>query len=132
MKNNIKISALVVAHNEENKLSDCLKNLVYADELVVILDKTNDRSDIIAKKYGARIYKGSWDIEANRRNFGIKKCKGDVRYLLNIMKMSKTNGGDKIKIKEAKKIIAFMERDNFFETKEMYKALINFYQYGFA
>ena len=30
MKNNIKISALVVAHNEENKLASCLKNLVYA------------------------------------------------------------------------------------------------------
>ncbi len=25
MKNNIKISALVVAHNEENKLANCLK-----------------------------------------------------------------------------------------------------------
>ena len=40
MKNNIKISALVVAHNEENKLANCLKNLVYADELIVVLDKT--------------------------------------------------------------------------------------------
>ena len=75
MNNNIKISALVVAHNEENKLSDCLKNLVYADELVVVLDKTNDKSEIIAKKFGAKVFKGSWNIEANRRNFGIKKCR---------------------------------------------------------
>ena len=43
MKNNIKISALVVAHNEENKLASCLKKLVHADELVVVLDKTNDK-----------------------------------------------------------------------------------------
>ena len=77
MKNNIKISALVVAHNEENKLASCLKKLVYADELVVVLDKTNDKSEIIAKKFGAKVYKGSWNIEANRRNFGIKKCLGD-------------------------------------------------------
>ena len=77
MKNNIKISALVIAHNEEDKLASCLKKLVYADELVVVLDKTNDKSNIIAKKFGARIYKGSWDIEANRRNFGIKQCLGD-------------------------------------------------------
>ncbi len=77
MKNNIKISALVIAHNEEKKLSSCLKNLVYADELVVVLDKTNDKSKVIAKKYGARVFEGNWNIEANRRNFGIKKCLGD-------------------------------------------------------
>ena len=50
MKNNIKISALVVAHNEENKLESCLKKLVHADELVVVLDKTNDKSEIIPVK----------------------------------------------------------------------------------
>ena len=76
MKNNIKISALVVAHNEENKLASCLKKLVHADELVVVLDKTNDKSEIIAKDL-AKVFKGSWNIEANRRNFGIKKCLGD-------------------------------------------------------
>ena len=75
MKNNIKISALVVAHNEENKLASCLKNLIYSDELVVVLDKTKDKSDIIAKKFGAQVYKGSWNIEANRRNFGIKSVR---------------------------------------------------------
>ena len=32
MKNNIKLSALVTAHNEENKLASCLKKLDYADE----------------------------------------------------------------------------------------------------
>ena len=77
MKHNIKISALVIAHNEEKKLASCLKNLIYADEIVVVLDKTNDRSNIIARKYGAKIYRGNWYVEANRRNFGIKKCSGD-------------------------------------------------------
>ena len=59
MKNNIKISALVVAHNEEIKLASCLKKLIYADEIVVVLDKTNDKSEIIAKKFRAKIYKGN-------------------------------------------------------------------------
>ena len=31
------ISALVVTHNEEMHLSDCLQALVFADELVVVL-----------------------------------------------------------------------------------------------
>ena len=77
MKKKIKLSALVVAHNEEKILSSCLKRLKYSDELVVVLDRTNDNSKSIAKKYGARIYEGSWKVEAKRRNFGIQMCKGD-------------------------------------------------------
>ncbi len=77
MNNNKKISALVVAHNEEKILAECLKRLVYADELVVILDRTNDKSKFIAKKYNAKVYEGEWPVEADRRNFGITKCKGD-------------------------------------------------------
>ena len=58
-------------------------------------------------------------------DYVIKKCKGDVRYLLNIMRMSTVNSEGKIKIKEVKKIVAFMERDNFFETKEVVHNIFN-------
>ncbi len=77
MKNSIKLSALVVAHNEEEKLNSCLNKLSAADEIVVVLDKTNDNSKKIAKKYTKNIYEGSWELEGKRRNFGLKKCKGD-------------------------------------------------------
>ena len=48
MKN---ISALIVAHNEENNLPLCLASLNNIDEIVLILDKTTDNSRDIAKKY---------------------------------------------------------------------------------
>ena len=38
-KKNIKLSALVVAHNEEKNLDACLSNLKLADEIVVVLAK---------------------------------------------------------------------------------------------
>ena len=76
MKSDIILSTLVVAHNEEKILGSCLEKLKYSDELVVVLDKTTDNSKAIAKKYGATVYEGSWKIEAKRRNFGIKMCKG--------------------------------------------------------
>ena len=47
MKN---ISALIVAHNEEKNLPLCLASLSDIDELVLILDKTTDNSNNIAKK----------------------------------------------------------------------------------
>ena len=69
------VSALVVAKNEENNLYDCLSSLKHTDEIVLILDKTTDKSKEIAEKFNCNINEGSWDNEGERRNFGIKKCK---------------------------------------------------------
>ena len=72
-----KISALVVAHNEEDQLADCLERLAFADELVVVLDKCTDGSDTIAALFTDNIVEGSWDIEGERRNTGLEACNGD-------------------------------------------------------
>jgi glycosyltransferase involved in cell wall biosynthesis len=72
-----KLSALVVAHNEEQRLPACLETLRFADEVVVVLDKCTDGTRDIAVKFGARIVEGSWDIEGDRRNTGIQACTGD-------------------------------------------------------
>ncbi len=76
-KKNIKLSALIIAHNEEKKLSSCLSKLELVDEIVIVLDKTNDQSKSISKKFTKNIYEGSWDLEGERRNFGLKKCTSD-------------------------------------------------------
>lgn len=72
-----KLSALVVAHNEEAELDDCLATLAFADELVVVLDRCTDGSRDIALAHKARIDEGGWDIEGDRRNRGIDLCTGD-------------------------------------------------------
>ena len=38
------LSSLVVAHNEERQLADCLACLGFADEIVVVLDRCCDHS----------------------------------------------------------------------------------------
>lgn len=72
-----KLSALVVVHNEEEQLKECLERLDFADELVVILDKCTDNSSNIASLFTDRIVEGSWDIEGKRRNVGLDFCIGD-------------------------------------------------------
>lgn len=67
----MKISAVIVAHNEEKKLEDCLKSLDFADEIVVVLDKCTDNSEAIAKKFTNKIIAGSWKIEGARRNVAL-------------------------------------------------------------
>jgi glycosyltransferase involved in cell wall biosynthesis len=72
-----KLSALVVAHNEEAQLADCLERLAFADEIVVVLDRCTDRSVEIAAHFKARIIEGAWPLEGPRRNTGIDACTGD-------------------------------------------------------
>ena len=70
------LSVLIVINNEEKQIEACLETVAFANEIVVILDKCNDNSEKIAKKYTSKLYKGNWNIEGDRRNYGIKKCKG--------------------------------------------------------
>ena len=72
-----KLSALIIVHNEEKQLKDCLETISFADEIIVILDKCTDNSKKIAKKYTKNTFSGSWEIEGDRRNYGLKKCKNE-------------------------------------------------------
>lgn len=71
------LSALIVARNEAERLPDCLASVAFADEVVVVLDRTTDASAAIARAAGARVIEGAWDLEGDRRNTGIAACTGD-------------------------------------------------------
>jgi glycosyltransferase involved in cell wall biosynthesis len=71
------LSTLVVAHNEEQQLADCLESLRFADEIIVLLDRCTDRSREIAARFTDRLVEGAWEIEGARRNTGIAACTGD-------------------------------------------------------
>jgi glycosyltransferase involved in cell wall biosynthesis len=71
-----RLSALVVARNEERRLGPCLDSVGFCDEIVVVLDRSTDRSAAIAREHGARIVEGAWEVEGERRNAGIDACSG--------------------------------------------------------
>jgi glycosyltransferase involved in cell wall biosynthesis len=73
----LRLSALIVARNEEARLPDCLASVAFADEVVVVLDRSTDRSAEIARDAGARVLEGAWELEGARRNAGIAACTGD-------------------------------------------------------
>src|SRR5262249_26519769 len=73
----VSLSALVVVHNEERQLADCLSSLGFADEIVVVLDRCNDRSREIARGFTEQLVEGAWEREGPRRHAGIDACGGD-------------------------------------------------------
>ena len=70
----MQISALVIARNEEKNISKCLESLKFADETIVVLDRSSDRTEEFSKIYTKKIFLGNWVFEGDRRNFGINKC----------------------------------------------------------
>ena len=51
----VTLAAVVIARNEEAQLGACLEALRFADEIVVVLDRSTDRSAEIARARGARV-----------------------------------------------------------------------------
>lgn len=72
-----RLSALIVAHNEEGNLASCLDSVRFCDEIVVVLDRCTDGSAAIARQFTDRVIEGAWPVEGDRRNLGIQSCTGD-------------------------------------------------------
>ena len=72
-----KLSAVVSVHNEEDRISDCLEKLDFADEIVVLLDRCTDNTRKIAANFTDKLIDGAWEIEGERRNAAIEACKGE-------------------------------------------------------
>lgn len=72
-----RLSALVVVHNEERQLADCLSRLAFADEIVVVLDRCTDGSRGLASAVNAVLVEGAWEVEGQRRAAGQAACTSD-------------------------------------------------------
>ena len=99
------ISALIIAKNEENKIKQCLESITFADEIVIVLDRTSDHTEEIVKKFTKKIFKGNWEFEGDRRNFGINKCKNN--WILEV------DADEIISSKLAKEIKKNVSNDNY-------------------
>ncbi len=72
------ISAVVLAKNEENNIVDCLENLSWCDEILVIDDNSTDKTLELAKKHKAKVIKHSLNKDfSQQRNYALKVATGD-------------------------------------------------------
>ena len=72
-----KLSALICAHNEEQRLHACLSALSFCDEIVVVADRCGDGTEAVARQHGAKVVSGIFPIEGPRKHAGIARCTGD-------------------------------------------------------
>ncbi|MDB5394882.1 MAG: distantly related to b,4-glucosyltransferase [Rhodospirillales bacterium] len=70
------ISVVMCVRNEEAQLAECLGTLGFASEIVVVLDRSTDKSKAIAVQFAARIVEGAFEREGERRHAGIDAAAG--------------------------------------------------------
>lgn len=76
----MRIGAIVIARNEEKKISECLTSVSWADEILVIDNASKDKTVEIAKKHSARVIHAPEKLNLNYaalRNLGLKEAKSE-------------------------------------------------------
>jgi len=69
-----KISAYVIAFNEEEKIENCLNSIQWTDEIILVDSYSTDNTPKIAKKLGAKVVNINFDGYGNLRNSAIENC----------------------------------------------------------
>ncbi|MDO3387402.1 glycosyltransferase family 2 protein [Gilvimarinus sp. SDUM040013] len=68
MSESVLLSAVLIVKNEQDKLSECLKSLQFADEIVVVDAGSTDNTVPIAHELGARV-----EVAADWQGFGVQR-----------------------------------------------------------
>lgn len=70
----MKISATIIAYNEEVNIRAALESVAWADEIVVIDSESTDKTREVAAACGAKVIKRSWSGFAAQKQFAIDQA----------------------------------------------------------
>ena len=74
----MKLAVIILTHNEERHIEDCIKSAAFADEILVIDDMSADRTVELACAAGARVVEHALAGDfAAQRNFALTQTEAD-------------------------------------------------------
>lgn len=117
----MKISALILTKNEEETIEDCLKQLKFVDEIIVLDQNSMDKTAKFAAKYTNRIYHSNETGFDKNRNTLFKLAKYDWLLYLDADERidEKFVRELKTKIETSKYDVFFVPRKNYVLGKRM-------------
>jgi glycosyltransferase involved in cell wall biosynthesis len=78
----VKLSVAIITLNEEERLPECLKSVVFADELVVVDSGSTDRTTEIAESFGAKVLIEPWRGFSGQKQYAVSRCSNDWVLIL--------------------------------------------------
>lgn len=66
-----KISVILITKDEEKNISDCLKSVEWADEIIVVDAESTDRTIELAKKYTDKIFIRKWEGYVPQKKYAL-------------------------------------------------------------
>lgn len=107
----MKISAVILAKNEENRIGGCLESLAWTDEQIVIDNGSRDQTIAVAKKKGAKVIEAKSKSFSDLRNLGKKEAKGDWIFYIDADETVTEELAKEIKRNILQtKVVAYIER----------------------
>ncbi|CAB1078814.1 6-phosphofructokinase (EC [Olavius algarvensis Delta 1 endosymbiont] len=113
----MKISIVIATKNEEKMIKDCLESVLWADEIVIVDDESEDRTVEICKEYTSKIVsnesKGNFHYN---KNLGIEESTGDWILSLDADERITIELANEIRsaIKKNNKLGYYISRKNYF------------------
>lgn len=78
----MKISAVIIAFNEENKIAQAIESVVWADEILVVDSESTDRTREISERLGAKVLVNQWHGFSTQKQFAADRAAHDWIFSL--------------------------------------------------
>ncbi|MBI4811635.1 MAG: glycosyltransferase family 2 protein [Ignavibacteriales bacterium] len=73
----VKLSVIVITHNEEKNIIGCLRSVAWADEIIVVDAKSTDETVENAAQFTTKIFITEWKGFAAAKNFALQKVSNE-------------------------------------------------------
>lgn len=73
-KSSKRLSVVIITHNEEDNIRECLESVKWADEIIVVDSNSSDRTEEICRDYGVNFIQEPWKGFALQKNSAVGKA----------------------------------------------------------
>lgn len=78
----MRISAVIIAFNEEQNIAEALKSVVWADEILVVDSESTDGTRVIAESSNAKVLTKKWQGFSKQKQFAVDNAAHDWIFSL--------------------------------------------------
>jgi glycosyltransferase involved in cell wall biosynthesis len=97
MSDEFKISACIIAFNEEAVIEDCLASIAWADEIVLVDSGSTDGTVAIAERHGCRVIRQDFLGHVKQKDLAVREAQNRWVFCLDADERLESGGGAVLK-----------------------------------